>query len=191
MNSRPGMNGYSQSTSTILTTDNGLTYCCSVGAASNMGTSNPMMNPFPVLPSGSRWVLPIGNALGAGILDGQGATNTPRDYAPATEQRYSLGLQRELWGNHRVEVSYNGGYAAVPMTRNLSYLPAQYWNFSDSRNTAVDSAMQATVAQHPIQASNPALYNYLSNVGMFTATTLQVQQLLRANPNAGFALNQA
>ena len=197
MNSRPGMNGYSQSTSTILTTDNGLTYCCSVGAASNMGTSNPMMNPFPVLPSGSRWVLPIGNALGAGILDGQGATNTPRDYAPATEQRYSLGLQRELWGNHRVEVSYNGGYASVPMTKNLSYLPAQYWNFSNSYNAAVDNAMKATVANPfltalpAIQASNPALYNYLSNVGMFTGTTLQVQQLLRAYPNAGFGLNQA
>jgi hypothetical protein len=42
-----------------------------------------------------------------------------------------------------------------------------------------------------IQASNPTLANYLSTVGMFTSTTLQVQQLLRAYPNAGFALNQA
>ena len=43
MNTRPGMNGYSQSTSTILTTDNGLTFCCAptMGAASNLGTGNP------------------------------------------------------------------------------------------------------------------------------------------------------
>jgi hypothetical protein len=197
MNSRPGMNGYSQSTSTTLTTDNGLTYCCGVGAAANMGTSNPMMNPFPVLASGSRWVLPLGNSLGAGILSGQGYTETPRNYAPALEQRYSLGIQRELWGNHRVELSYNGGYAGVPMTRNLSYLPAQYWNFSDSYSATVDNNMKATVANPflaalpAIQASNPALYNYLSTVGMFTSTTLQVQQLLRAYPNAGFGLSEA
>ncbi|MGA2268449.1 MAG: carboxypeptidase-like regulatory domain-containing protein [Bryobacteraceae bacterium] len=197
MNSRPGMNGYSQSTSTILTNDNGLTYCCDVGAASNMGKANPLMNPFPVLTSGSRWVMPFGNSLGAGILDGQGSTNTSRDYAPTKEQRYSLGIQRELHGNHRVEVSYNGGYASLPMTRNLSYLPAQYWNFSNSYNVTVENAMKATVANPflaalpAIQVSNPTLYNYLSNVAMFTGTTLQVQQLLRAYPNAGFGLNQA
>jgi hypothetical protein len=197
MNTRPGMNGFSQSTSTILTNDNGLTFCCDVGAAANMGKVNPMLNPFPVLSSGSRWVMPAGNALGAGQLDGQGATNTPRDYKPGSEQRYSLGVQRELRGNNRVEVSYNGGYASLPMTRNLSYLPAKYWNFSNSYSAAVDNAMKATVANPflaalpAIQSSNPALYNYLSNVGMFTGTTLQVQQLLRAYPNAGFGLNQA
>jgi hypothetical protein len=197
MNTRPGMNGFSQSTSTILTNDNGLTFCCDVGAAANMGKVNPMLNPFPVLSSGSRWVMPAGNSLGAGQLDGQGATNTPRDYKPGSEQRYSLGVQRELRGNNRVEVSYNGGYASLPMTRNLSYLPAKYWNFSNSYSAAVDNAMKATVANPflaalpAIQSSNPALYNYLSNVGMFTGTTLQVQQLLRAYPNAGFGLNQA
>jgi len=86
MNTRPGMNGYSQATNTILTNDNGLTYCCAASngsmPASALGTANPMMNPFPVLASGSRWVLPYGNSLGSGILDGQGFTNTPRDYAP-------------------------------------------------------------------------------------------------------------
>jgi len=56
--------------------------------------------------------------------------------------------------------------------------------------------MKATVANPflaalpAIQSSNSALYNYLSNVGMFTGTTLQVQQLLRAYPNAGFGLSE-
>ena len=60
------------------------------------------------------------------------------------------------------------------MTKNLSPLPAKYWNFSDSYSAATDNAMKATVpnpflsALPAIQASNPALYNYLSNVGMFT-----------------------
>jgi hypothetical protein len=197
MNSRPGLNGFSQTTTTILSTDNGLTYCCGVGAAANYGAKSIMQDPFPVLANGSRWVLPFGNALGAGILDGQGATNTPRDYAPSVEQRYSFAVQRQIFGNDMIEGSYSGGYASLPMTRNLSALPAKYWNFFNTRSATVDTAMQATVANPflaavpAIQASNPTLANYLSTVGNFTATTLQVQQLLRAYPNAGFGLNQA
>jgi hypothetical protein len=197
MTSRPGQNGYSQTTSTTITTDNGLTYCCGVGAASGFGATNIMQNPFPVLASGSRWVMPFGNSLGSGILDGQGYTYYPRDYAPALEQRYTLSLQRQLFGNDMVEASYNGGYASLPMTRNLSPLPAQYWNFTDSYSAATDNAMKATVpnpflaALPAIQSTNPTLYNYLSTVGIFTSTTLQVQQLLRNYPNAGFGLNEA
>jgi hypothetical protein len=61
---------------------------------------------------------------------------------------------------------------------------------------AVDNAMKATVANPfatglaAMKTANPTLYDYLSNIGMFTGTTLQVQQLLRAYPNAGFSLNQ-
>jgi len=200
MTNRPGLNGYSQTTSTTITTDNGLTLCCAAnnGSMPNtaLGAANPMMNPFPVLASGSRWVLPFGNSLGSGILDGQGYTYYPRDFSPAWEQRYSLGVQREIHGNHRIEVSYNGGYASTPMSRSLSPLPSQYWNFADSRSSTTDTVMQATVpnpflaAIPAIQASNPTLANYLSTVGMFTSTTLQVQQLLRAYPNAGFGLTE-
>jgi hypothetical protein len=197
--SRSAQNGYSQTTSTILTSDNGLTFCCGVGAAANLGPVNPMMDPFPVLPSGSRWVMPRGNSLGSDILDGQGFTYYPRDYAPTRALRYSIGIQRELHGNHKIEVSYSGAYASQPFTRNLSPLPAQYWNYNtqwDANVAAVDNAMKATVANPftaglaAIKTTNPTLYDYLSNIGMFTGTTLQVQQLLRAYPNAGFSLNQ-
>jgi hypothetical protein len=201
MTNRPGQNGYNQTTSTTITTDNGLTFCCGSNngtqpAAGLSGTSI-LSNPFPVLASGSRWVLPFGNSLGAGILDGQGFTNTPRSFAPALEERYSLAIQRQLFGNDMIEGSYNGGYATTPMTRNLSYLPAKYWNFADSRSSTTDTNMTATVANPflaaipAIQSSSPTLANYLSTVGMFTSSTLQVQQLLRAYPNAGFGLNQA
>lgn len=170
-----------------------------MGAASNLGAANPMMDPFPVLPSGSRWVMPYGNSLGSDVLDGQGFTFYPREYAPTWAGRYSLGIQRELHGNHKVEVSYSGSYASQPFTRNLSPLPGQYWNYNtqwDANVAAVDNAMKATVANPfaaglaAMKTANPTLYNYLSNIGMFTGTTLQVQQLLRAYPNAGFSLNQ-
>jgi carboxypeptidase family protein len=194
--SRPQLNGYNQTTNTVLTNDLGLTFCCGVGAAANLGATNPMMNPFPVLANGSRFVLPYGNSLGSGILDGQGFTYFPRGYTPAWEQRYSVGIQRAINGNNTVEVSYNGGYASVPFTQNLSALPAPYWNFFDQRSSTVDALMQTTLpnpflaALPAIQTSNPTLYNYLSTIGIFNSKTLQLQQLLRAYPNAGFGLQE-
>jgi hypothetical protein len=190
-------NGYSQSTSTTMTTDNGLTFCCGIGAAANVGSASIISNPFPVLPSGARFLPPVGNAYGANILDGQGFTYYPRDFSPTWTQRWRLSVQREIFPNQVIDVSYNGAYASSPATKNLSYLPAQYWNFFDSLNSSVDNAMKATVANpflytnfSSMATSNPALYNYLSSLSWFTGKTLQVQQLLRANLNAGAGLSE-
>jgi hypothetical protein len=197
INSRSGQNGYSQTTSTAISTDNGLTFCCGVGAAANLSTVNPMMNPFPVLSTGQRVVLPFGNSLGSDVLDGQSDTYYPRDYAPALQQRWKLSFQREITRDMVIDVSYNGSWASVPFTKNLSYLPAQYWNFADARSSTTDAAMTAAVpnpfnaALLSMQTSNPTLYNYLSTVSWFSSKTLQVQQLLRAYPNAGSGLSEA
>src|ERR1019366_3107852 len=48
-NSRPGQNGYSQTTTTQVSSDNGLTFCCGVGAASGLLNISPIGNPFPFL----------------------------------------------------------------------------------------------------------------------------------------------
>jgi len=188
-------NGYSQATNTTISTDNGLTFCCSVGAAANLG--NVMADPFPVLAGGQRFLNPVGDALGPDILDGQGFTYYPRDFSPTWEQRWRLGIQREIFSNQMIDVSYNGGYASSPFTKNLSYLPAQYWNFGDQLNAAVDTAMKATVPNpflpknfSSLATTNANLYNYLSSLSWFTSTTLQVQQLLRANLNAGAGLSE-
>ena len=190
-------NGYSQATNTTMTTDSGLTFCCSVGAASNVGAANIISNPFPVLAGGGRFLQPVGNAYGANILDGQGFTYYPRDFSPTWNERWRLGVQREIFPNQMLDISYNGSYASSPATRNLSYLPAQYWNFSDQLNSAVDNAMKATVPNPFLYTnfasmanSNPNLYNYLSSLSWFTGKTLQVQQLLRAYANAGAGLSE-
>ena len=157
-----------------------------------------MMNPFPVPGNGSRFLLPYGNTLGSDVLDGQGFTYYPRDYKPALQQRWRWSVQREITHDMVIDASYNGSYATSPATRNLSYLPAQYWNFTDSRSNAVDAAMTAAVANpfyignlSSLQQSSPTLYNYLGSTAFFTSKTLQVQQLLRANPNNGGGLSQA
>jgi hypothetical protein len=168
-----------------------------VGAAANLTTVNPMMNPFPVLSSGQRVVVPFGSTLGANVLDGQGTTYYPRDYAPALQQRWKLSIQRELAHDMVIDASYNGAYAKYPFTKNLSYLPAQYWNFADARSSTTDTTMTAAVtnpfnvALASLQSSNPTLYNYLSTISWFNSKTLQVQQLLRAYPNAGGGLLEA
>ena len=190
-------NGYSQATNTTMTTDNGLTFCCGIGAAANVGTTNIMASPFPVLPSGSRFLQPVGNSYGPDILDGQGFTYYPRSFSPTWDERWRLGIQREIFPNQMIDVSYNGSYASSPATRNLSYLPAQYWNFFDQLSTATDNALKATVPNPflytnfpSLATSNPALYNYLSSLSWFTSKTLQVQQLLRPYLNAGAGLSE-
>ena len=195
---RPSQNGYSQATTTTVSTDNGLTFCCGTGAAANVGARNPMMDPFPVQANGQRFLFPYGNSLGSDILDGQSFTYYPRDYKTALQQRWRTSVQREITKDMVIDASYNGSYASSPFTRNLSYLPAQYWNFTNTRNAATDSAMTAAV-NNPFNVSNFAslaqsnatLYNYLNGVSFFTSKTLQVQQLLRAYPNNAGALSEA
>ena len=137
------------------------------------------MNPFPVLASGSRWVLPAGNSLGAGILDGQGFTYYPRDYSPTWEQRYSLGHPARVARQpphrgllqRRVRKPAHEQATSAPCRRSTGISPT-------ATAPTTDNAMKATVANPflaalpAIQASNPALYNYLSNVGMFTGDHL-------------------
>ena len=190
-NSRSAQNGYSQATTTTLTSDNGLTFCCGMGSASSLSAGlNPMLNPFPVRADGTRFSLPYGNSLGSDILDGQSYSFLPRNYAPALQQRWRVGLQRQITHDTMLDASYNGSYASTPGTFNLSYLPQQYWATGTTRNTAVDAAMTAAVPNPfyignltSLQNSNATLYNYLKTISWFSATTQQTQQLLRAYPN--------
>jgi hypothetical protein len=197
-NSRPQQNGYSQTTSTAVSTNNGLTFCCGVGANTGLTTTTPLSNPFPTLATGYNLVQPFGNSLGADTLDGQSYTEYPRDYAPAISQRWKVSVQRELFPNQVLDVSYNGSYSTYPFTESLSYLPEQYWATGNTYNASNQAQMTATVPNpfnisnlSGLQQSNPTLYNYLDTISWFTSTTLQTQQLLRANLNAGAGLSEA
>ncbi|MCL6545948.1 MAG: carboxypeptidase-like regulatory domain-containing protein [Bryobacteraceae bacterium] len=188
---RPGQNGYSRTTSTIITSDNGLTFCCGIGATANLAAGKTVLNdPFPIRADGTRWNEPFGNAMGQDILQGSGVGITPRDINADWSQRWRVSLQREITPTMMIEVSYNGSWSRLPGSVTLSYLPEQYWSKGNVRDDAQFSYLTATFPNPfritnlaPLQTSNPALYNFLSTVGRFTATTLQRQQLLRAYPN--------
>ncbi len=188
---RPSQDGYSQPTSTVLTTDRGLTFCCGVGSIANLSaTRNPMVDPFPVRADGTRFDVPYGNSLGPIIRQGRSWSFVPRDYIPARQQRWRFGIQQEITTDMIIEASYNGAYSRIPVTQTISYLPAQYWAYGLTRNQAIDDDMNRSLPNPfnitnliALRTSDPKLYNYLNTLGFFTGSTIRKHQLLRAFPN--------
>ncbi len=190
-NDRPNQDGYSQGTSTILSSDNGLTFCCGTGAIANLtGGRNPMVDPFPVRANGTRFETPYGSSLGPLIRQGRGWSFVPRNYSPSFQQRWRVGVQRELRPDMVLEVSYNGAFSKIAVGQTISFLPQQYWATGNVRNQALDDELNRNLPNpflstnfSALQASNPTAYNYLRTIGMFTATTIRKHSLLRAYPN--------
>lgn len=190
-NTRPEQYGYSQPTYASVTTDNGLSFCCGVGAAANLSASrNPVLDPFPVRADGTRFDTPYGNRLGLLSAAGRGRLITPRDYNPAWQQRWRIGFQREIMGGTVLEMSYNGSASRIPVDQKVNYLPEQYWATGNVRVQATDDDMNRNVPNPfhytnlaPLQASDPLLYKYLSSQTFFTSKTIRKHQLLRPFPH--------
>ncbi len=191
---RPRQNGYSQGTGTVLTTDNGQTFCCGLGGVANLSASRTIVHdPFPVRADGTRFDLPYGNTLGSVIFAGRGVNGPPllpRNFRPPSQQRWRVGFQREVGRDMVIDVSYNGAYALIPVESRIDFLPEQYWQKGTTRNQARDDFLNGTVPNpfnirnlEPLRASNPLIYNYLSTQGFFTGTTIARHQLLRPYPN--------
>jgi hypothetical protein len=201
-NNRPNQSGFSKDTSTTRTNDNALTFCCGVGAAANLSTtSNMLIDPFPVRADGTRFDVPLGNALG--LMSRVGADWNNNDYSlwrsfkPALQHRWRIGVQRQFGNVIVVEGAYSGAWSTLPTTsagirRRINYLPQQYWATGNVRNQAVDDDMNRNVTNPfniknlaSIQTSDAVLYKYLSTVGFFTGSTIRKHQLLRPFPQYG------
>jgi hypothetical protein len=191
-NTRPNQYGYSQPTSTTISSDLGMSFCCGVGAAENIGAGRmPVTDPFPVRADGTRFDAPYRDSLGLSAFTGRGLTFTARDFSPAFQQRWRLSVQRELAKNMVVDVSYNGAWAKIPVDQRIDYLPKQYWATGTVRDTALDNELNRNVTNPfsianfaALRTSNPVVYSYLSTQGFFTSSTIRKHQLLRAYPQA-------
>lgn len=191
--SLPSQLGYSQGTSTPVSNDLGLTFCCGVGSAGGLtAASNIMTDPFPVRADGTRFNKPYGNSLGTDILGGIGITLPPRDYRPALQHRWRVGIQRLFGKDILIDASYNGALATLPMysSTRIDFLPEQYWATGNTRNSAIDTYLNTSVPNPyritnlgALKDSNPAVYQYLSTVGFFTGSTVQRNRLLRQFSN--------
>lgn len=189
-NTLPSNYGYSLSTTPVISTDNGLSFCCSVGDAASLAANrNPMLDPFPLRADGTRFDSPYRNQLGSIALAGRGLSFTPRNFSPDWQQRWRIGVQREITSQMMLDISYNGAYSKQFIRQTVSYLPQQYWATGNVRNQAVDDAMNQNVPNpfnmknlSALQAASPLIYNYLNTQSFFKNTTIRKNQLLRAFP---------
>ena len=194
-NDRPPTTGYNQATSTTISTDRGLTFCCDANnqpfPASQLGTKLPVLNPFPVRADGTRFDTPYGNTLAGSFFAGRSYDPyRPREYHPARQQRWRIGVQQQFGANIVLEVSYNGAWSKGAFAaQRINYLPQKYFATGNVRVQAVEDDMLRTYP-NPFHYNNfpdlatkdPKLYNYLKTIGRFNSTTIRKHELLRTPP---------
>lgn len=180
--------GYNRSTLTNVTNEAGASWNYGYfGTAGN----NPLTNPFPVRPDGTRFDVPAGNSLESNSLLGRSYGHIGTEFSPAESRKARVEVERLLWKDMLIGVSYNWGYVPnLGVTRDLNALPQQYWATGNARSTAVDAAMNANVPNPfrlanlaGLQTSNPALYRDLSTLSFFSSPVVRKNQLLRPFPH--------
>jgi hypothetical protein len=184
----PDQEGYDITTTNVLSTDFGRTFL--LGNPKN--GILPIVDPFPVRAStGTRYDTVLGDALGVDTMIGRqySAENPNRKHARV--QRWRLSWQREIASRTAVEVAYAGSYAdRQGISIRQDFLPEQYWNSSNFRDTSANDYLTANVPNPfhisnfaPLQTTNPALYQRMAGNTFFTSTTMPRHRLLRAFPH--------
>ena len=191
-NDRPYTKGFTQATGTPISNDSGLTFCCGVGAIAGLAQGKtPMNDPFPVRPASNntRFDDPFGSALDGIALWGDTFNSREWDYKPALQHRWRIGFQRELARNLMIDLSYNGAYSFLPVSRRLNFLPEKYWTHGNARNQANDNFLNQNVTNpfnvrnlSALQQSNATLYRYISATGFFTGNNIARNRILRSYP---------
>ena len=174
--------GYSVTTTSTISDDLGRTFKWATPA-----TGAASFDPFPVRADGTRWDPIVGDALGVNsLLGGTLSTeNGLRDHA--RQQRWRVSLQRQFGANVGVEVAYAGAYNdELPVTIRQDYLSEQYWDGSNTRNTAANTYLTAQVPNPYfinnfafLRTTDPVLYQRLASNPTFSAATIQRNRLLR------------
>jgi hypothetical protein len=174
--------GYSVTTNSSISDDLGRTFKWATPAT---GAAN--FDPFPVRSDGTRWDPILGDSLGVNSVLG-GALSTENGLREhARQQRWRVSLQRELRAQLGVEVAYAGAYNdKLPVSIRMDYLPEQYWNSDNTRNTAANAFLTANVPNPfnianfaSLRNTNPVLYQRLASNATFSSATIQRNRLLR------------
>lgn len=165
----PIQTGFSQATTIVPTLDNGVTFVANLA------------NPFP-----SGFLSPVRNTAGLSTYLGNSIsffdTKPHRPY----NQRWSLGVQRQLGGNLMLDIGYVGsrgvhllqgtedtGLSSQTDTKQLDGLPTQYLSRLPSRDQTTINTLTAAV-------TNP-FYGLLPGTGL-AGQTVAVSQLLAPYP---------
>lgn len=161
--------GFSQSTNLVPTLDGGLTF------------QADLTDPFP-----DGVLDPPGAGLGAATFMGRGIDFVPRDRRNGQSMRWSVGFQRQLFGDWVFEAAYvgNRGYDLTVGVMDgtdlngidVNAVPARYLSRSPLRDQAVINFLTANVA-NPFRGLIPGTG--------FNGSVIQRQQLLRPFPQFG------
>ena len=184
----PSQFGYNRATLTNITDEGGASW--NFGYFGPSG-SNPLTNPFPVRADGTRFDTPAGNSLGTNSLLGRNYDFVGTNFSPVKANKMRFEIERLLWKDMLVAVSYNWGYSPnLGVRRDLNALPQEYWATGNSRNAAVDAELNRNVANPfrlanltALQTSSPALYRDLSTLSFFSSAVVRKNQLLRPYPH--------
>src|SRR5687767_6969918 len=186
----PNQEGYDVGTNNPVSTDFGQTWL--LGDPKN--GILPLVDPFPVRATGSRYQRPVGASLGSDTILAPGggglATENP-NRVHSRVQRWRLGWQRDLGGRTVLDIAYAGSYAdRQGIQIRQDYLPEQYWSGANVRDTSANDFLTANVPNPfnianyaSLQASNPDLYARLAANGFFTSATIPRHRLLRPFPH--------
>jgi len=174
--------GYSVTTTSTISDDLGRTFKWPTPA-----TGSASFDPFPVRANGTRWDPIFGDSLGINTVLGGALTTENGQREHARQQRWRVSLQRELKANLGVEVAYTGAFNdKLPISIRGDYLAEQYWDGSNTRNTAANAFLTANVTNPyfinnfaALQTTNPTLYQRLASNPTFSSATIQRQRLLR------------
>ncbi len=149
--------GFSQRTQLVATNDNYLTSAASFA------------NPFPTGIS-----QPAGTVNGVNTFLGQNVTYVPGALDQPYTIRWNFNVQRELGKNLLLELGYMGSHAAaLPVGRDMNFVPNQYLSTSATRDQASIDRLSAVTA-------NP-FRNLLPGTGL-NGSTVTTDQLLRHYP---------
>jgi len=174
--------GYSVTTTSVISNDLGRTFNWATPA-----TGSASFDPFPVRSDGTRWDPIVGDALGVNSVLGGTLSTENGQRQHARQQRWRFALQRELLSNLSVEVAYTGAFNdRLPVNIRGDYLPEQYWDASNTRNTAANAFLTQNVTNPyfinnfaSLRTTDPVLYQRLASNPTFSSATIQRQRLLR------------
>jgi hypothetical protein len=144
--------GYSVSTSTTFTTNQGVTWgsngACGGWCNAAQSLTSPLSDPFPLRPNSgnTRFNVPVGNAYGLmgllGLANGPSSFTLPASQHPRM-QRWRFGIERQLTSHDVVSFGYTGAYTSSlnvnigpgvgTSNGNMTMLPSNYYYFGGAR----------------------------------------------------------